>query len=368
MLANSILYDLVQACGIDLITGVPDSVLAPAIDFFDTTPIAHVRAANEGNAVGVAIGNYVATSKPAMVYLQNSGLSNALNPLLSLAHDQVYRVPLLLVIGWRGMPGKSDEPQHMVQGQITESMVGFFSDSVFVMSNAPTEEQLELLRADLEARKIVTVLVPPGSFAREAANAASSNAPEGLPSRIEVIDAVIQRAEPSDLIVATTGYTGRELSARLSGKKSAPAHLLVVGGMGHASSISLGAASHWPGRVICLDGDGAALMHLGALAANGAQRPENLIHIVLANGMHESVGRQPVSAPQADLAAVAKTLGYEVRTLTVLEDLDSVFRKSTEGKPIFCEIAITAGTIENLPRPTLSPQELLDDLFLKRGA
>jgi phosphonopyruvate decarboxylase len=364
-LPNSIISDLAETLNLSVITGVPDSVLAPAVDFLGGQDLSHVRAVNEGSAVGIAIGSFLATSRAGLVYFQNSGLSNALNPLLSLAHQNVYGIPMVLLVGWRGMPGTIDEPQHMVQGEVTREMVSFFSDNLMVLKNELSNLDVQIINEKLAARQIVVLLVPPKSFVANVPPAELFKSEN--PSRLDVLRVLVGILRKEDLVVATTGYTSREYAyvAQELGLDDLP-HFLSVGGMGHSGSIAFGAALNWQGRVFCIDGDGAMLMHLGSLVSSG-MGPANFTHILLRNNLHESVGTQPTAGESFDFAGLASTAGYEVLGFDELSGLGGVLNQEASGQSRFIEIPIKPGTIENLPRPKRTPEELLAFLIAARN-
>lgn len=358
MLHPDFIIDLCAYLKLDFVTGVPDSVLAPAIDSLDTSSLHHVRATHEGSAVGMAIGEYLSSGKPSLVYLQNSGLSNALNPLLSLAHRDVYNIPMLLVVGWRGRPGLEDEPQHMVQGAVTEQMVGFFSNLTIELKDYPETAVLDQISGVLGNGGTVTLLIPPKSVSkREFAHAQGAYSDHTL-RRPDFIEALLDASGPGDLIVSTTGYTSREL-AYYAEKKGSPApYFLCVGGMGHVGSIATQAAKSWNGRVLCLDGDGSLLMHMGAFVLSGERATPNLTYILFNNGVHESVGTQPVAVYGADFNSLASSFGFEIVSN---QDLLALWQNpdSQSSSARFCELDITPGTIEDLPRPERKPSELI---------
>lgn len=303
--------------GIDFYTGVPDSLLkAFCACLADTCgPDVHVIAANEGGAVALAAGHWLATSRPALVYMQNSGQGNAVNPLASLADPDVYSIPMLLLVGWRGEPGVKDEPQHVKQGKITLSL---FETLGIPTSVIPDDEAAarELVAASvaqaISENRPVAMVVRKGLFApytlqskpADIANLRREDAIEGI------LRALPQRA----VVVSTTGMISREVyetRERLGQDHSRD--FLTVGSMGHALMIALGIAKAQPDRpVVCLDGDGATLMHMGNLAIAGQSGCSNLTHIVLNNSAHDSVGGQPTVAGALDLEKIAETLGYNI--------------------------------------------------------
>ncbi|MBE5797102.1 MAG: phosphonopyruvate decarboxylase, partial [Clostridiales bacterium] len=310
---------LLAACrdaGIDFYTGVPDSQLKGLCDtLYATLGVGgeHIVAANEGNAIGLCAGHFLATGKPALCYMQNSGLGNAVNPLASLMDGQVYAMPCLLVIGWRGEPGVKDEPQHVKQGQVTLSQLELLDVPYMILDKQMTEEAFDeafaQLRVHLAANRTAAIVVRKGgltcSLKPEYRNASEM-------TREEAVGIIARLAGTKDVFVSTTGKLSRELfEMREAAGQGHARDFLTVGSMGHASSIALGVAMAQPTRrVWCLDGDGAALMHLGAMAVIGQRQPENLVHVVINNGAHETVGGMPVCEGGMKLCAMAMAAGY----------------------------------------------------------
>ena len=350
--------------------GVPDSLLkefckalaqeCPAED--------HLITANEGNAVGFAIGHHLATGKYAAVYMQNSGLGNAVNPLVSLAAPEIYAVGMLLIIGWRGEPGIKDEPQHLLQGKITEGLLKTIGIPYSILdSECSVDEQLDRL---LSGGRLnvgpVALLIRKDTFAK-AKPLPSQEFDNSKMLREEFIRLFLQHAKPEDLVVATTGKTSRELFELREAHSEPHRDFLVVGGMGHASSIALGLAMARPARkVYCLDGDGAMLMHMGALPVLGGQcRPTNLVYVVLNNGVHESVGGQPTSVEFIDLQQLAFSCRFKhFFRVTDCENGHKVFVEIAKlAGPIFIEAVIRPGSRKELGRPTRTPVQNKSDLM-----
>jgi phosphonopyruvate decarboxylase len=328
--------------GIKVITGVPDSTLKQFCDGLQTYNggLKHYVPANEGAAVGIAAGTYLATGKPACVYLQNSGIGNTINPLASIANKDVYGIPMLLIVGWRGEPGVKDEPQHVFQGKITCELFDTMNISYSVIDSETTwEKMLDILDAAQECfgkNEQYAIIVKKGTFEPAEKyvwkNTNTLNREHTLGTLLKII--------PRDAcIVSTTGKISRELyeqSNMIYGNHDSI--FMTVGGMGHASMIAFGIAQSDPERrVICIDGDGAALMHMGALAFIAANAPANYVHIVINNQAHESVGSMPTGCQNVSFAAIAETAGYK-----------KTFRISTEE-----ELSKTAGIIENAEGPVL---------------
>ena len=350
--------------GVDFFTGVPDSLLQDFCAYvMDHVPAQfHVIAANEGGAVGLAAGHYLATGNPALVYLQNSGLGNAANPLLSLADPEVYGIPMLLLVGWRGQPGVKDEPQHVKQGRVMEAMLAAMEIPAEVLATDPGAADAQIGRMLAQARTQgcpVALIVKKGTFEKYVAGRPADNGYRL--GREEAIGQIAAHVPPQAVVVGTTGHISRELYEVRRKQGMGPGQdFLTVGSMGHASQIALGLALAQPGRpVYCLDGDGAALMHLGALPIVGQAACRHFRHIVLNNGAHVSVGGQPTVAFSISLVAVAKASGYasaesvdSAKALArALVALDGV------AGPAFLEVRVSRKARADLARPASSPAE-----------
>ena len=357
-------YSALLNAEVSYFTGVPDSLLKSICAYITehAKPEQHVIAANEGGAMALAVGSYLATGNVPLVYMQNSGLGNIINPLLSLVDPEVYAVPMLLMIGWRGEPDVKDEPQHVKQGKITEELLSAMSVPYYIIDADTVDIDQLLAKATEKARSLsgaVAILVRKGCFEPYSLKA-QEDVDFGL-SREEAIASIIAELENDDIVVATTGMASRELfELRASSEKGHQRDFLTVGGMGHASQIALGiAAQKTNRRVICIDGDGAALMHLGSLAISGMSQLENFHHVILNNGAHDSVGGQPTLGFNVNLPAVAEALGYRLidhnsADITLTERV-TLFINS-KG-PVLLEVKINKGSRPDLGRPTLSPQQ-----------
>ena len=351
--------------GADFYTGVPDSQLRSLCDYlmnaYGTDPRHHVIAANEGNCAALAAGYHLATGKTAVVYLQNSGEGNIINPAASLLHRRGYGIPVLFVVGWRGEPGVHDEPQHIYQGLVTEKLLEDLEIPSFVIDSGTPEtavrEEMERFRLILQKGGCAAFIIRKGGLTYEG-RAVYGN---GYALSREESIRHIAEAAGEDPIVSTTGKASRELfELRTAAGQAHDRDFLTVGSMGHASSIALGIALHRPeSRVWCLDGDGAALMHMGAMAVIGTVRPRNLIHIVLNNAAHETVGGMPTAAGGLDLPGIARACGYpHVCTAETFQDLDEALSKAkTRGELAFIEVKCVLGARADLGRPTSTPQE-----------
>ena len=351
-----------KSCGIDFFTGIPDSLLKSFCAYVtDTCGDNHVIAANEGGAVGLAAGHYLATGKPALVYMQNSGQGNAVNPLCSLADPDVYSIPMVLLVGWRGEPGVKDEPQHVKQGKVTISLFETLGIPTEIL---PDDEALalELTRKMVERSKAesrpVALVVRKGLFAQYTLQNKRRDISD---LKREVAIEMILCALPEDaVVVSTTGMISREVyetRERLGQDHSRD--FLTVGSMGHASMIALGIAKAQPNRrVFCLDGDGASIMQMGNMAIAGQSGCTNLTHIVLNNAAHDSVGGQPTVGGSIDLSTIAASCGYEVLDnsgFSATLRLCASALKADTAKPRFIEIKVAKGARKDLGRPKEAP-------------
>lgn len=356
---------LMEKLGADFFAGVPDSQLKALcsylMDTYGLDPAHHVIAANEGNAAALAAGYHLATGKTPVVYLQNSGLGNIVNPVASLLNEKVYGIPCLFIVGWRGEPGVHDEPQHVFQGEITLPLLDTLDIPYFVLDRDTAQDQvapkLEEYRALFAQGKQAALVVRKGALEYSGKTVYRN---DHSMSREEAIGC-IAAAAGEDVIVSTTGKASRELFEYRAAHGQGHGHdFLTVGSMGHSSSIALGIALQKPDRrVWCLDGDGAALMHLGAMAVIGAKGPANLVHIVLNNEAHESVGGMPTVADKVDLCTIARACGYP--SAAAVDTRGGLERALAEAKAAnqhtFLEVRCALGARDDLGRPTTTPQE-----------
>ncbi len=350
----------VSAVGSDFYTGVPDSQLKALCDYLYSTygidSRRHVVCANEGNCVGLAAGYHLSTGKVPAVYLQNSGEGNIINPLASLMNDEVYAIPCVFIIGWRGEPGVHDEPQHIFQGKATLPLLDAMDVEYMVVGpNTAAKEVSERMSSwseRLSAGKQVAFVIKKGALSF----AGATEYGNGFAMNREEVVGRIAEAAGDGMIVSTTGKISRELFEYRAARGQGHGHdFLSVGSMGHCSSIALGVAVNTPGRKVwCIDGDGSALMHLGALCAVASASPPNLVHIVLNNSAHETVGGMPTAAPTVNLAAVAKACGYPkaVRAENS-EELEAALERARHSdKLFFIEVGCALGSRKDLGRPT----------------
>ena len=355
----------VRVLNADFYTGVPDSQLKALCNYLMNTygidPLHHVIAANEGNCTALAAGYHLATGKVPVVYMQNSGEGNIINPVASLLNDQVYAIPMIFVVGWRGEPNVHDEPQHVYQGQVTLKLLEDMGIEAFVLSQETTEAELEQVMSSfrqlLEKGKNVAFVIRKNALTYTKKVRYAND----YPMQREEIIRHITYASGKDPIVSTTGKASRELfEIRAAEGQTHGTDFLTVGSMGHASSIALGIALQRPDiRVWCIDGDGAALMHMGAMAVIGQNAPKNLIHIVINNEAHETVGGMPTVAGHADLAAVARACGYPyVISVRTFDELDSALAEAKKQNTLcLIEAKCSIGARDNLGRPTTTALE-----------
>lgn len=351
------------ARGVGFFTGVPDSLLKEFGTFVqrEFPPDRHLIAANEGNAVAVAMGYHMRTGEIPLVYLQNSGIGNTINPLLSLVDPDVYGIPMVLLVGWRGQPGVKDEPQHVKQGRVMTPMLDGMGIGWSVLADDPAQavEVVDAaVRDAVERRAPHVLLVEKGTFAP----AGTEHEPtRDFPSREEAVSTVARAIGPGVPIVSTTGMLSRELfEFRVNNELDGAFDFLTVGGMGHASSIALGIALAAPGdEVWCLDGDGALLMHMGSIGVIGDRAPQRYFHVVFNNEVHDSVGGQPTSISSVDIPTLASSCGYIwTGRCEALDELPSLVQSMrAAGGPALLEIRVRPGSRSDLGRPTRTPAE-----------
>ncbi len=361
------LIGALERAGVTRFVGVPDSLMRAFSTALDASvpEQRHLIAANEGNAVATAMGHTLVTGRPALVYLQNSGLGNTVNPLLSLVDPEVYGVPMVLLIGWRGEPGVADEPQHVKQGRITPALLDAM-EIPFAELDA-TQDDADDVVARIVATAVarsgpVAILVHKGAFGTAASqDRSAASGADARPTREAALDRIVSVIPNDAVVVSTTGMLSRELFELRStgGDGGGALDLLTVGGMGHASSIALGAALVDPSREVwCLDGDGALLMHLGALAVIARSAPPRFRHVVFNNEVHDSVGGQPTAIDVVDVPALARAAGYRwTGRAATLETVDAQVSELTAQGPSLLEIAVRPGNRADLGRPTRTPGE-----------
>ncbi len=348
-------------------TGVPDSQLRTLCDYLmqqEGISSRHVIAANEGNAVALAAGEYLATGKIPVVYMQNSGIGNAVNPILSLIDEKVYGIPCIFIVGWRGEPGVHDEPQHIRQGELTIRLLEDMGLRVHVLDENTEEVDIRKWMDEASewfARGRSLAIVVRKNALEDEGQARYQNSYHLL--RETVIDSITE-VSGQDIIVATTGKAGRELYEIRERKGQGHQYdFLTVGSMGHCSSIALGIAMSKPDtKVWCIDGDGAVLMHLGAMAVIGSRKPGNLVHVVINNEAHESVGGMPTVANAIDIPQIAFGCGYEFAvSVQELDELKTQLQQARETSRLsLIEVKCAVGARADLGRPGATPKENKD--------
>ena len=357
-------YSLLREQGVEFFTGVPDSLLKQLCLCIDdnVSENHHIIAANEGNAIALAAGYHLGTGKIPLVYMQNSGLGNAVNPLLSLCDPEVYSIPMIIVVGWRGEPGIKDEPQHIKQGKVQLELIKALDLPFEIISKNEKDLNAKISRgiklATSESRPFLFI-IKKGTFSDYNLNISLNN--KSLMSREQVLDVILDKTPNDFVVVSTTGKTSREIfEIRVRNKVTHQKDFLTVGSMGHCSSIALGIAISNPKKnIICIDGDGSLIMHMGSLSTVGNVNPKNFFHILINNYVHESVGGQQTSSKYIDMKALAIANSYRyVSTVKKLDDLNNEINSLFEKQgPSFLEIIVEPGSRKDLGRPTLKPNE-----------
>lgn len=360
--------------GIDYFAGVPDSLLKNICAYIsDNMDAQHnIITANEGGAIALAAGYHLATGKAGVVYMQNSGEGNIINPLASLTDKEVYNIPVLLLIGWRGRPGMHDEPQHIKQGKVTTGILNVMGINYDILSKDEDKAATQIQKAVEHLRKneVYALIIEKDTFADYKLQGIEEN---GLTmSREEAIQAVAAHIGEKDVIVSTTGMISRELfEYRTAMNEGHERDFLTVGSMGHASQIALGIAMEKTDRrVWCFDGDGATIMHMGNMAIVASKHVKNYIHVIFNNGAHDSVGGQPTVGLSIDLSAIAKAAGY--RDAVSVDNMDAlrvaVEKLAGAEGPVLLQVCVKKGNRKDLGRPTTTPIQNKEALmnFLSR--
>ena len=366
MISPKYFYDSLIANGTDFFAGVPDSLLKNFCAYItDNAPAdKHIISANEGSATALATGYHFATGKIPLIYMQNSGEGNMINPLLSIVDPDVYSVPMMIVIGWRGEPGVHDEPQHIKQGKVTCDLLDAMKIPYSVLGadncNKCLDKALSKAYGYIKANNApYAFVIKKGTF--EDYTLQNNVTVDADMSREEAIEKIMLSAPETAAFVSTTGMASRELyELRDKHGQGHSKDFLTVGGMGHASQIALSIAMQKKDRLIyCIDGDGASIMQMGGMATIGTRNPSNMVHIVLNNGAHDSVGGQPTVGRQIDLCGIAKACGYgNVVKASTKEELDAILKdKNTFDKLTFIEVLVRKGARKDLGRPKTTPQE-----------
>lgn len=356
---------LLEIIGSDFYTGVPDSQLKALCNYlmneYGIDPKHHVIAANEGNCTALAAGYHLATGKVPVVYMQNSGEGNIINPVASLLNDKVYAIPVVFIVGWRGEPGIHDEPQHIYQGEVTVKLLEDMDIKAFAIGKDTTDEEvvavMEEYKKVLAEGKDVAFVIRKGAISYDGKVKYEN---DNKMVREEIIQHIV-KASGEDPIVSTTGKASRELfETRVANGQSHKYDFLTVGSMGHSSSIALGVAINKPNtRVWCVDGDGAVLMHMGSMAVLGANAPKNMVHVIINNGAHETVGGMPTVASNIDLVAIAKACGYpNAVCVDTFEALDAELEAAKARNELsMIEVKCSIGARDDLGRPTTTALE-----------
>ena len=348
--------------GIDFFAGVPDSLLKNICAYIaDHKDEQHnIITANEGGAIALAAGYHLATGKIGVVYMQNSGEGNIINPLASLTDKEVYNIPVLLLIGWRGKPGVHDEPQHVKQGKVTTGLLNVMGVNYDVLSQDEEKaaKQIEKAIAIMKAtNEVYALVIEKGTFEDYKLQNVEEN--DLQMTREEAIQTVAASLGKKDVIVSTTGMISRELfETRTAWKQGHERDFLTVGSMGHASQIALGIAMEKADRKVwCFDGDGASIMHMGNMAIVASKHPKNYVHVVFNNGAHDSVGCQPTVGLKIDLPSVAKSVGYkETYSVDNMGKLKSILPSIVKAEgPVFLQVCVKKGNRKDLGRPTTTP-------------
>lgn len=348
--------------GIDFFAGVPDSLLKNICAYIaDHKDEQHnIITANEGGAIALAAGYHLATGKIGVVYMQNSGEGNIINPLASLTDKEVYNIPVLLLIGWRGKPGVHDEPQHVKQGKVTTGLLNVMGVNYDVLSQDEEKaaKQIEKAIAVMKAtNEVYALVIEKGTFEDYKLQNVEEN--DLQMTREEAIQTVVASLGEKDVIVSTTGMISRELfETRTAWKQGHERDFLTVGSMGHASQIALGIAMEKADRKVwCFDGDGASIMHMGNMAIVASKHPKNYVHVVFNNGAHDSVGGQPTVGLKIDLPSVAKSVGYkETYSVDNMGKLKSILPSIAKAEgPVFLQVCVKKGNRKDLGRPTTTP-------------
>jgi len=361
MIDPKLFIEQLQQGGVEFFAGVPDSLLKNFCAYL-TDHVSgnnHIIAANEGGAVGLATGYHLATGKIGCVYMQNSGEGNIVNPMLSIVDKDVYNIPMLLLIGWRGEPGVHDEPQHVKQGKVTLGLLDAMGYPYEVLDDNWEAQVAKALKMIAQTNEPYALVIRKGTFEDYTLqNVVGNDCPM---SREEAIKIVVDKLRDEDVVVATTGMISRELFEYREAKGQGHEHdFLTVGGMGHANQIALGIALQQPNkRVFVFDGDGAMLMHTGSMAIIGSKQPKNLVHIVFNNGAHDSVGGQPTVGHEIDVEALAKAMGYvdviSVDNQSALMCAMNHVNNAVIDGTAFINVNVHKGNRKDLGRPTTTP-------------
>ena len=358
---NKSLFEIFNNQGVDFFSGVPDSLLAEFSSELEANSkkIKHLICPNEGNAIATAIGYHAATKKISVVYMQNSGIGNAINPLISLAHKKVWSIPIVLVIGWRGNIKLKDEPQHLQQGKVTKDFLDLLGIKYKVFIENKSEVIIkDLIKKSYQSSSPTALLFTEKYLSPNLKTNKIIIKNKNKLSRIIAIDCILKNKNKKDILIATTGKTARELYLLQRNKKAEHSDLLVVGGMGHASSIALGTLEACKNKkIFLLDGDGALLMHMGILSLLGKQKNNIFIHVLLNNEVHDSVGGQPTAISGINIKQLSQYMQYDFfKTINTKVELNKYLNKIKKGNfSHFLCVNISHGSVSPLPRPKETP-------------
>ena len=352
---------------IDFFCGVPDSVLKKFISSLNKYNFKNIVTANEGTAISLASGYHLITKKLPCVYMQNSGLGNAINPLTSIAHEKVYSIPMLLIIGWRGAPGIKDEPQHEVKGLITTKLLNLLKIRYLILNKSKDLNKITTLIKYSKTKKVPVAILVKNNIFSDINFKTKHKKNQKYISREFFFENFLKIVPKKTYLISNTGYTSRELYQIKKNKKiNVGKDFYMVGGMGHASSLSLGVSLKTKVQTFCLDGDGSLLMHMGSLVTNAAFSKKNFKHILFNNNLHESVGDQKTMVNKINFLIFTKSLGYKnyylIKEKKKIVEILKKFIKSVG--PSFLEVKINPGTLNNLQRPKYL--EKIKNEFMKK--
>jgi phosphonopyruvate decarboxylase len=354
MIKVNSLVSLLKKNNINFFTGVPDSILKElSISLKNKSKKNHIIATSEGSAVSIGIGHYLSSKNIPCVYMQNSGLSNALNPLISIAHKKVYSIPLVLVIGWRGSPKINDEPQHNVKGKITENILKLLQIKyTIIRSDTDLKKFNKLIISAKQKKSIVACLFEQGTLIK---NKEKIKKKETYKLDKEIfLKTFLQTLKKNTKIISSTGYNSRELMyIRNKFKISNTKDFYMVGGMGHTASVALGYSLSSKKKTICIDGDGSFLMHLGSIKTAGTFAEKNFKYVLLNNNSHDSVGGQTTYSDNINFEKLSKSLGFKkYYQIKNNKNLKKKIQKFLSGGTLdFLEVKVSYSKIKNLPRP-----------------
>jgi len=356
MIDTKLFFKFLEKNEINFFTGVPDSVLKDTNRYFGNKKNnKHLITSNEGSAVALAMGYFLSTRKLPCVYMQNSGLGNAINPLISIAHKKIYSIPMLLLIGWRGTPGTTDEPQHMVKGSITTKLLKLLNINYCIIKKKNDLKKLKkIILYSKKSNQPVACLVSKNILIDFEKKKIKFNKKISNVKRSEVIKYLLMQIKTTTKLIATTGFTSRELhQIRISKNLKKGNDFYMVGGMGHSSMVSLGVAMNTRKDVICLDGDGSFLMHLGSIVSIGHAVKKNFKHILFNNYSHESVGGQTTNIKGVNIQKLVLSAGYKkYLEIKNKKNIQGVLKNFLKAKgPCFLEVKIDIGSLKNLTRP-----------------